>query len=302
MGSTSIGSSTASSIIETHSTSVAAGTTTTVVSIAATYSSAKILVEITPDISSTKEFEFVELNVVHNGTDVELLDYGQLTTSPGELSITGYGTYLPYLDSSLLKVDFIPNAGIGTTAAVNTITVGLSSVFSGTSGVGTIFLHHSKLETTATTISSSGSPTANVIADYVDDYDGAYCIIQVRDLTNNEYQLSEFAIIDDYDSSDSSGNSYDTEWANIQTSSAGLGTIGSRITAGVVEVVFTPNASIDTEVIVFMNAIKYNEDDTDPTSIDFTNAYIQSGFADYTGTDNDIKSCLLYTSPSPRDS
>ena len=275
VGSTSIGSSTADSIIQTHSTSVAAGTPTTVVSIAATYSSAKILVEITPDISSTNEFEFVELNILHNGTDVEFLEYGQLTTNPSPSPEVGYGTYFPYLDGSLLKVDFTPNAGIGTTAAVNTITVGLSSVFNGAGpGVGTVFLHHSKLETTATKIAASGSPTANVIGDYIDAYDGAYCIIQVNDLTNSEYQLSEFAIIDDYDSSDGSGETYDVEWANIETSSAGLGTIGSRITAGVVEIVFTPNANIDTEVLVFMNALKYDEDDTSPTTIDLSLIHI----------------------------
>ena len=295
VGSTVIGSNVANSIIETNSTSVAAGTTTTVVSIAATYSSAKVLVEITPDISSTKEFEFVELNIVHNGTDVVFLDYGQLTTNPSPSPEVGYGTYFPYLDGSLLKVDFTPNTGIGTTAAVNTITVGLSSVFNGTSGVGTVFLHHAKLETTATTIASSGSPTANVIADYVDTYDGAYCIIQVRDLTNDEYQLSEFAIIDDYDSSDGSGETYYVEWADIGTDPIGLGTIGSRITAGVVEIVFTPNASIDTEVLVFMNAIKYDEDDTYPTTIDFTNASINSGFGDYSGTDSDIKRAFNLT-------
>ena len=289
VGSTSVGSSCAESLIITDSTSVSTGTTTTVVSIANTYSSAKILVEVTPDISmNDNEFEFIELNVVHNGTDVEMIEYGQLTTNTGVSPTSGYGTYYPYLDGSSLKVDFIPNAGIGTTAAVNTITVGLSSAFSGTSGVGTVFLHHSKLETTATSIAASGSPTENVIADYVDTYDGAYCIIQVRDLTNNEYQLSEFAIVDDYDSSDGSGETYDVEWADIGTGSAGLGTIGSRITAGVVELVFTPNASIDTEVLVFMNAMKYDDDDTYPTTIDFTNAFIKSGFGDYSGTESDI--------------
>jgi hypothetical protein len=289
VGSISIGSGCAESLIVSDSTSVSTGTTTTVVSIANTYSSAKILVEVTPDISmNDNEFEFIELNVVHNGTDVEMIEYGQLTTNTGVSPTSGYGTYYPYLDGSSLKVDFIPNAGIGTTAVVNTITVGLSSAFSGTSGVGTVFLHHSKLETTATSIAASGSPTENVIADYVDTYDGSYCIIQVRDLTNNEYQLSEFAIVDDYDSSDGSGETYDVEWADIGTGSAGLGTIGSRITAGVVELVFTPNASIDTEVLVFMNAMKYDDDDAYPTTIDFTNASIKSGFGDYSGTESDI--------------
>ena len=164
VGTTTIGDSCAVSLIETHSTSVPSGTTTTVVSIANTYSSAKILVEVTPDISmNDDEFEFVELNIVHNGSDVAMLEYGRLTTNPGSFVSSGYGTYYPYLDSSLLKVDFIPNAGIGTTAAVNTITVGLSSTFNGTSGVGTAQFKHTRLETKATKISASGSPTQNVV-------------------------------------------------------------------------------------------------------------------------------------------
>ena len=280
VGTTSIGGV---SLVETHSTSIPTGTTTTIVGIASTYSSAKILVEVTPDISmNDNEFEFIELNIVHNGTNVEMLEYGRLTTNAGGSPSAGYGTYWPYLDGSSLKVDFIPNAGIGTTAAINTITVGLAN--SSYTGIGTVQMKHARLESVTTTIASSGSPTENVICEYEDAYDAGYFIVQVCDKTNNEYQLSEVAVVDNYVSG--SGDTYDVEWANIETSS-GLGTIGSRLNGSTVELVFTPLPSIDTEVNVFMNALRIQDDSVD--EISFNNGSIRSGFGEYEGTDRDIK-------------
>ena len=285
-GSTSIGGL---ALVSTSSTTTTAGIgTTTIVSIANTYSSAKVLIEVNPDISmNDNEFEFAELNIVHNGSDVAMVDYGKLTTNLTSFPASGYGTYYPYLENSLLKVDFIPNTGIGTTAVINTITVGITSVLSGTSGVGTITFPHTKLEAVATTISASGSPTENVICEYDGDYEASYCIVQVRDLTNNEYQLSEFAVV-----GDDAGNTYDVEWANIETS-AGLGTLGSRATATGVEIVFTPLPSIDVEAVVFMNALEYEINDYE--QIDFNNGTIKSGFGEYTGTHSDIKRSFTLT-------
>ena len=50
---------------------------------------------------------------------------------------------------------------------------------------------------------------------------------------------------------------------------------------------FTPAASINTVVNVYMNAIRHEDDAKD--NIDFTNALIESGFATYEGTERDIK-------------
>jgi len=288
-GSTSIGGLT---LIDTESASVSAGTTTTIVSIASTYSSAKILVEVNPDISmNDNEFEFVELNIVHNGTDVAMTEYVKLTTNLGLRPASGYGTYYPYLESSLLKVDFIPNTGIGTTAAVNTVTVGLAN--STYSGIGTYQFYHTRLEAKATSISASGSPTQNVISGYGDGYEGAYFLVQVCDKTNNEYQLSEFAVLDNYNVDDASGDTYDTEWGNVETLS-GIGTLGSRPTvSGGVELVFTPKASIDVEVNVFMNGLTYVEEPQQ--EIDFDNGTIRSGFGIYKGTHSDIKRSFILT-------
>ena len=282
-GSTSIGDV---AIIDTDSLSLSSGITTTIVSIANTYSSLKVLVQITPDINY-QEFEFEELNIVHDGTNIELLEYGQLTTIPTAFAAPGLGTYYPYYSGSKLNVDFIPNAGvgIGTTGAINTILVGLAN--SSYSGIGTINMKHARIEARTTTIPSSGSPGIHTIAQYENEYDAAYFVVQIADTTNNNYQISEVIVVDDFIASSGTGDTYDTEFGIVQTSS-GLGTIGSRVSAGgTVELLFTPNPSINTQVKVYMNALRHEDESRD--EIDFNNGTIETFYSDYTGTERDIK-------------
>ena len=61
------------------------------------------MLEITPDINNTSEFEFNNLNVVHNGTDIEILEYGQLNTSLTGDADVGLGTYSAGLLDQTLK-------------------------------------------------------------------------------------------------------------------------------------------------------------------------------------------------------
>ena len=126
-----------------------------------------------------------------------MLEYGRLATSIGDYSETGLGTYHAYIDGTNLKVDFIPTSvGIATTGAINTVVVGLSS--NTFTGIGTINLRRSQIEGRSTTISSSGSPGINTVADYPNNFDGAYFIVQVTDTTNSSIQLSEIVVVDDF--------------------------------------------------------------------------------------------------------
>ena len=281
VGSTSIGNVVD---INTSSINVAFGTTETIISIGNTYSTVKAIVEITADINRN-EYEVVELNIVNDGTNVEILEYGNLITTPEVYGLSaGFGTYSAYIDGSDLKVDFIPNAGIGTTAVVNTIQVAISNA--STSGIGTVDLRHAKLETRTTTIASSGTPSENVVGQYPEPYDIGYFIVQVADTTNNRYQMSEVLVVDDYTLEEGTGETYDVEFGNIETVS-GLGTIGTRVSAGgTVELLFTPLENIDTQVKVYMNALRHQDDEAD--LIDFNNGTIRTAYGDYVGTDRDI--------------
>ena len=301
-GSTAIGGV----LIDSDSTIVTSGSSATIVSIGNTYHSLKVLVEIAPDVTNpsygntatfnSSEFEAQELNIVHDGSDVSILEYGKLTTNSGAFSAVGFGTYTAYLDGSNIKVDFNPSSGIGTNAVVNTVVVGLSSI---TSGISTLDMKHARLQSTMTDIASSGSPTENVVAEYPshistqeDRYDAGYFMIQVHDTTNDRYEFLEYFIVDDHIEGESTGETFDTEFANIQTHS-GLGTFGCKVIANAVglaattQVLFTPISGIDATVHVYTNALRIEDDNKDV--IDLTNGTLETGYGEYTGTDRDIK-------------
>ena len=163
-----IGSTNIGGIIDVKTTSKSAigAASTSIVSIGTTYRSVKALIEIT---GSGNEYEFNELNIIHDGSEVYVTEYGQVTTNPGFFGISGFGTYNPYISGSNLIVDFIPNAGVA--ATINTIQVAITS--EGTSGIGTVDLKHARLEARTTTIASSGTPGIHTIGRYPDDYDAA---------------------------------------------------------------------------------------------------------------------------------
>ena len=148
-------------------------------------------------------------------------------------------------------------------------------------------MKHARIEGRTTSISSSGTPGIHTVASYPDTYDVAYFVAQVADTSNNQYQMAEVIVVDDFVVDGSTQETYDTEFGEVGTS-VGLGTFGTRVSAaGTTELMFTPAASINTVVNVYMNAIRHEDDAKD--NIDFTNALIESGFATYEGTERDIK-------------
>ena len=295
----SIGSSV---LVNSSSHKVAIGVTETVVGIASTYRSAKILVGVTKNAGGDgttlidNEFEFDELNICHDGTDVSIVEYPQVSTTQDPFDTPGLGTYRAYIDGSQLKVDFAPAVGIGTTSIVNTIQVLMCD--DNSSGVGTEDLRHARLEGKTTNIAASATPTENVIARFesqtnevTDEFDAAYFVVQVTDKTTNQYQMSEVMVVDTYNETIGTGDVYDLEYGIVRTNS-GLGTIGSRLdinNGGITytELVFTPNANINAHVNVYMNAIKFDNGQKDEIAL--TNSAIQSEYGTYKGTHSDVK-------------
>ena len=266
---------------------MSAASTVNIVSFGTTYTSAKILVEIT---GGDGQYEFDELNLVHDGTNIEFLEYGQLTTGNilSPLSSSGYGTYYPYISGSQVKVDFISNAGIGTTTYINTISIGIADT--STSGIGTLEMRHALLKATTTSIASSVSPISSVILDYSGEYSAAYCVVQVTDITNNRHQMSEIVMIDD----DVYADPYVTEFGNLETY-AGLGTIGGSVTGigETTQLIFTPLPNIETQVKVYANILRIQDDSRD--IVDFNNGTIETVYGNYTGTESDLKRAFNLT-------
>ena len=271
------GNTTFENVVDIKSSSVIVSSgTTSIIGIADTYRAAKILVSIA--VNDTNQYEFDELNIIHDGTNVEFLEYGQLTNhATNAYSSSGLGTYYPYLSGSQLKVDFIPNIGVST-AIVNTIQVAFAST--STVGVGTYDIKHARLEGRSTSIASTSTPIPVNIGEYPDTYSAAYFIVQVSDNTNNIHQLSEVVLIND------STDVYITEYGKIDTMHS-LGTIGSQKTSSIIDLTFTPLPNIDTDVKVYLNALRCQDDEKD--SISFFDSKIKTDCNIYEGTDIDIR-------------
>ena len=96
--------------------------------------------------------------MIHDGTTVELLEYGDLSTDFGS-TVLGFGTYSAEMSSGTINVDFTPNPGFAFTA--NTVRVSMSSTESvgvGTTVIGGFGENISELQSFYTSISSSATP------------------------------------------------------------------------------------------------------------------------------------------------
>ena len=271
--------------IESTQVEIPASTKTTIVGIASTYRSSKILVEFN---SNTGVFGFNELNVIHDGNTAQLVEYGDLSTDLGS-TVLGFGTYSVELSSGTVNVAFTPNPGFALTA--NTVRVSMSSTESvgvGTTIIGGLGENISELQSFYTSISSSATPGINTIAEYTtssedNDYKAAYYLVSVEDTTNNESQLTELIVLND------DSKSFITEYGTLTTGS-GIGTFGAFTNSSTTHLRYTPPANVDVETRVFQQAIQLvNVDDTLTHEIDLNNASITAGYGFYEGTKIGIK-------------
>ena len=284
-----VGTTTFGNIVEVSNfeQSTASGISTEIVAISSTsYRSAKVLVQI--EEVSSENYEFDELTLIHDGTNIELLEYGQLNTSTvDELSVSGFGTYSAYYEGSDVKISFNPTNSFNYT--INTVAISIANTSS--TGVGTQYLAVQSgdlqltiggFESFYTNIASSGSPTENVVSQFTDDFSAAYLIASVEDLTTSEYQVSELMLVND------TSSVYLTEFGVLQTGS-GLGTFGSNIVSGINEVYFTPNPGSEVEVRIFQNHLKLPSEDFNNPVLSIQNADISVGFGFYEGTFTDVR-------------
>ena len=260
-------------VVEVDSTSSIIGIgSTNLISLPNTFRSFKVFTEI---ISDNNQYQSDELLILNNGSDVDYIEYSQLsTTSLDVYGNSGFGTYYPRLSGSQIKLDFVPNIGVA--ATVNTIYIALKDESS--SGIGTIEMKHCLLEGRSTSIASTTSPVPVVISDYVDNYDGAYAIVQVSDLTNNKHFVSEVTFVDD------DNEVYLSEFTF--TDSSGIGTIGAQRNS-LTQLTFTPKPNINIAVKVFLNTLRYEDDLRDTISID--NTTIETSYGQYFGTEREVR-------------
>ena len=265
--------------IDTNTVTIPTGTNspTTVVSIATSYRASKVLVQI--GASDSSYYESDELSIIHDGSNVELLNYGELTTdSFTSKSSSGIGTYNAYISGSFVNIDLVPNDITSVDYNVNAIKVLLSN--DSVSGIGTQIIGGSSVNSSSVSIASTNNPISNTIASYSNlYYNSSYAIISIKDKTNSQYQMSEFLVLTNLD------DCYTTEFGVIQTNST-LGIITSGISGTKTNIYFTPIPNIDVDVKVFQvnNGLK-----DESLSYTLINGSLNYDYGEYVGTDNDIK-------------
>ena len=282
--------------ITSQQTTILPSSTGNIISIGTSYRASKVIVEI-DKVDDRNICEIDELNIIHDGTNVEVLEYGQMTTfGLDSFESTGLGTYFAYISGSDVKIDFTVNPGIGT-VNVNSIQISIANTSS--TGIGTYLFGFDEqsigfIDSRITSIASSTTPTQHIIAEYnninydptdsEDQHDAAYYIVCVEDVTNGQYQMSEVIVVDD------ENEAYITEYGNVETIS-GLGTIGAGAGTTHTQLYFTPNPNIDVEVRVFQTSLQLvNQTPLNPQlKINLNNAEVNAGFAVYNGTFSDVK-------------
>ena len=266
---------------------ISAGSTAanTIVGIETSNTASKVLVEIAGTDGSY--YEFNEVMILHDGTDVGFIDYGQIVSSSGATSSSGIGTYHVEYSGSNINLVLTPTVGAGVSYVVNTMQVSIANTAS--TGIGTEDLNTGILESSYTSIAASGSPSQTTIAEYDNSaYNVAYYIVSVEDTTNSNTQVSEVVVADD--------GSYAsiTEFGQLY-SDASLGTIDAGLSGSTTQLYFTPNAGIDVQVRVFQNAVGDINEESTNDFIDLTSGSVDTSFAVYRGTESDVRREFVLT-------
>jgi hypothetical protein len=193
-------------------------------------------------------FEFDELSLLNDGTSIELLEYGQLTNIPSSTSNSslGFGTYHAHIDGGSVKIEFHPNDP-SLEYDCNLVSINLNPSLS---GIGSTELNTGVISSHQTGITSTSSPSANVVAQYTNTHNGSYIFALVEDVTNAKTRLSEIVVASESTTSDI------TEFATISTSTDNLGTFSVDSDGTTTTIKFTPLENIETNVVIFQTAVK----------------------------------------------
>ena len=259
---------------------ISAGATTNIIQIPTSYRSSKHLVLLGDE---NEEYSSSELNIIHDGSNVEILEYADMQTNSGGVS-SGFGTFNAYISGGNVLVDFIPSVGVAITANTSSISIANTAF----SGLGSITFYNGILHSGQTSIAATSSPVPVVIDAFSSPYDSEYYIISVEDLTNNNYEM--FEVVSVY--GNAVAESHFVEFANVSTGSS-IGQVGIDTASNEFQLTYTPNVNTEVQVRVFglMTRI-FDLIVTTPFRVDLTNADIHFNNGFYTGSLLDLKTAF----------
>ena len=267
-------------LVSSATTAAPPSTTTTLVSISSTYRSAKLLVLVEDE---NNEATGTELNLIHDGTNVSIVEYGNLMTDPAPL-FSGIGTFDASISGSNFNITFTPNVSVSSTVTTYTSVVAIGDSTRFTTGTNT--LQTSQLKSSHKDIPANASPTPVVVASYDTPYDAGYFILSVDDITNSKYEMIEFVVLN------SSTDEISLEFGNVRT--AGIaGTVGVAQTFGTrVDVTFTPNPNAHVLVNSYGQLLQQFDNNGEAAIIDLETVEIISEKEEYIGTKLDLRTAF----------
>ena len=227
------------------------------------------------------DYASTEVNLLHDGSDVHVLEYADMATKSGSYSSTaGFGTFGARLSGGNVLLDYTPN--VGTAVTTNTSIIALSDT---ATGISSITFRESRLNSNYKSISASGSPSANTILQFEEPYASGYYVVSVKDTTNNQYEMFEVAVIA------SESNEHFVEFANIITGGS-IGQIGVTSTSTYTNLTYTPNPNAAVQVRTFGIEQKIYDDNKDATQMLLNNHEYVSGTGLYRGTKLDLRTAF----------
>ena len=262
--------------IDTIHSSIGIGSSAILYTIPSNFSSAKILVEVSSNTGNN--YEYSELNVVSNGSEVSFSEFGRITISNDDATNQiGIGTYDVSLSGSNLQLKFYPR--IIDSLDYNLINVSIANTnYKAVSSRG---LKFADVKSVNVSIASSINPTPKVITSYTSNYNFGYFLVQVTDTTNNQVQLSEVIVLSN------NTNSTIIEYGNVYTGKS-LGTFDSNATT-FTELTFTPISNINVDITLLHHAVSYVEFSSFPSSINFKNAELITAVSKFKSGDGSFK-------------
>ena len=262
--------------IETTHSNIGSGSSSILFKIPSSFTSSKLLIELSSD--SGKNYEYNEINVVTNGSDIAFSEFGRITLSTNSnLNQIGIGTYSVNLNGS--DLDLIFYSDVSETLSGNVIGVSIANTnFNVTESRP---LRYADIKSNNISITSSPTPSSAIVASQTLSNNFGYFLVQITDKTNNEVQLSEIVIL--HNSSDSTL----IEYGNVYTQNT-LGTFDSNVSS-VLDLLFTPLPNINVDITLLQHSASYIEFSSFPSSINFLNAELSTGSSKFQSSDINFK-------------
>ena len=229
--------------------------------------------------------ESTELNIIHDGTDAYITEYGRLFTKNINPPI-GFATYSAYIQGPNLVLDLVPYVGYGSTIEVNVFRLSVRDENATTNGV--LSENNARLESGFINIPSGNVGVAFTFHNYSYEYGGGYYYMSVQNNSTSVYQSLELATLNNRT------DVYHTQFGSVITddSLVGLGTFATQIIGRRVYLSFIPSVNGNISIRFYYNGIKTITESDIPQNevvLDLNEAQIVSFNSDYIGTENAIK-------------